>query len=134
MVVVTKRQSYVRQRVNVRSDVSATRFRGENYGVEWSGKYVNGPFSAYGNVAWAVQRATNIVSTQQLFGADELAFIAHSWVFTDHAQTRTGSGGLAYVWNGTRINADMIYGSGLRSGDFNLITCRPTGRWHRHVT
>ena len=27
---------------------------------------------------------------------------------------------MAYVWNGTRISADMIYGSGLRAGDFNL--------------
>jgi hypothetical protein len=94
--------------------------KGENYGVEWSTRYKNGPFSLYGNLAWAVQRATNIVSNQQLFGADELAFIANSWVFTDHAQTYTASGGMAYVWNGTRISADMIYGSGLRAGDFNL--------------
>ena len=94
--------------------------KGENYGVEWTAKYRNGPFSLYGNLAWAVQRATNIVSNQQLFGADELAFIANSWVFTDHAQTYTASGGMAYVWNGTRISADMIYGSGLRAGDFNL--------------
>jgi len=94
--------------------------KGENYGVEWSTKYRNGPFSLYGNLAWAVQRATNIVSNQQLFGAAELAFIANSWVFTDHAQTYTASGGMAYVWNGTRFSADMIYGSGLRAGDFNL--------------
>jgi outer membrane receptor protein involved in Fe transport len=94
--------------------------KGENYGVEWTAKYKNGPFSLYGNLAWAVQRATNIVSNQFLFGADELAFIANSWVFTDHAQTYTASGGMAYVWNGTRISADMIYGSGLRAGDFNL--------------
>ena len=30
------------------------------------------------------------------------------------------SAGIAYLWNGTRFSADMIYGSGLRSGDFNL--------------
>jgi len=94
--------------------------RGENYGVEWSAKYKNGPFSLYGNLAWAVQRGTNIVSNQFLFGAQELAFIANSWVFTDHAQTYTASGGMAYVWDGTRFSADMIYGSGLRAGDFNL--------------
>jgi outer membrane receptor protein involved in Fe transport len=94
--------------------------KGENYGVEWTAKYRNGPFSLYGNLAWAVQRATNIVSNQQLFGADELAFIANSWVFTDHAQTYTASGGMAYLLWGTRISADMIYGSGLRAGDFNI--------------
>jgi len=94
--------------------------KGENYGVEWSTKYKNGPFSLYGNLAWAVQRGTNIVSNQILFGAQELAFIANSWVFTDHAQTYTASGGMAYVWDGIRFSADMIYGSGLRAGDFNL--------------
>ena len=94
--------------------------KGENYGVEWTAKYKNGAFSAYTNLAWAVQRGTNIVSNQQLFGVDELAYIANHWIFTDHAQTWTGSAGIAYLWNGTRFSADMIYGSGLRSGDFNL--------------
>jgi hypothetical protein len=94
--------------------------KGENYGVEWTARYKNGPFMAYGNLAWAVQRGTNIVSNQSLFSAEELAFIANSWIFTDHAQTWTGSAGLSYLWNGTRFSADMIYGSGLRSGDFNL--------------
>ena len=102
--------------------------KGENYGVEWTAKYKNGPFSLYGNLAWAVQRATNIVSNQFLFGADELAFIANSWVFTDHAQTYTASGGMAYVWNGTRMSADMIYGSGLGAGDFNLDHVPPYGQ------
>jgi outer membrane receptor protein involved in Fe transport len=94
--------------------------KGENYGVEWTARYKNGPFMAYGNLAWAVQRGTNIVSNQSLFSAEELAVIANSWIFTDHAQTWTGSAGLSYLWNGTRFSADMIYGSGLRSGDFNL--------------
>jgi hypothetical protein len=94
--------------------------KGENYGVEWTARYKNGPFMAYGNLAWAVQRGTNIVSNQSLFSAEELAFIANSWIFTDHAQTWTGSAGLSYLWNGTRFSADMIYGSGLRAGDFNL--------------
>jgi hypothetical protein len=99
--------------------------KGENYGVEWSVKYNSGPFFAYGNLAWAVQRATNIVSNQVHFTQDQLNFIAHSWIFTDHAQTWTGSAGLGYVWNGTRISADAIYGSGLRAGDFNLDHVAP---------
>ena len=44
-------------------------------------------FQAYGNVAWASQKATNIVSNQFLFGPDELAFIASNYIYTDHAQT-----------------------------------------------
>jgi outer membrane receptor protein involved in Fe transport len=94
--------------------------KGENYGVEGSIKLKNGNFSAYGNLAWGVQRGTNIVSNQFLFTAAEIAYISNNWIFTDHAQTWTGSAGAAYLWNGTRFTADMIYGSGLRSGDFNL--------------
>ncbi len=90
-----------------------------NYGVELSASYTAGNFKAYGNLAWARQLATNIVSNQYLFGADELAYIATHYVATDHAQIWTGSAGASYLWNGTRYSADLIYGSGLRSGDFN---------------
>jgi outer membrane receptor protein involved in Fe transport len=90
-----------------------------NYGVELSATYTNGDFKAYGNLAWARQLATNIVSNQYLFGADELAYIANHYVSTDHAQIWTGSAGASYLWDGTRYSADLIYGSGLRSGDFN---------------
>jgi hypothetical protein len=94
--------------------------RGENYGVEVSGKWNVGNFNVYGNLAWAVQRATNIVSNQFLFSANDLAYISDHYVFTDHAQTYTASGGMSYLWLGTKYYADMIYGSGLRAGDLNL--------------
>jgi outer membrane receptor protein involved in Fe transport len=93
--------------------------KAENVGVELSATYTSGNFKAYGNLAWARQLATNIVSNQYLFGADELAYIASHYVYTDHAQTWTGSAGASYLWDGTRYSADLIYGSGLRSGDFN---------------
>jgi len=94
--------------------------RGENIGVE--GKIVirDGNFRAYGNLAWARQLGTNIVSNQFLFGPDELAFISRNWIYTDHAQTWTASAGASYKWlDGTRVSADMFFGSGLRNGDFN---------------
>ncbi|KJC41424.1 ligand-gated channel [Bradyrhizobium sp. LTSP885] len=93
--------------------------RGENVGVELKAKYTNGNFNAYGNVAWAQQIATNVVSNQYLFDPDELAYIASHNVYTDHAQIWTGSLGASYLWNGTRFSASMIYGSGLRSGFAN---------------
>jgi outer membrane receptor protein involved in Fe transport len=99
--------------------------KGENVGVELSGSYTAGNFKAYGNLAWAKQTATNIVSNQYLFGADELAYIATHYVNTDHAQTWTGSAGASYLWDGTRYSADLIYGSGLRSGDFNTDHVAP---------
>jgi outer membrane receptor protein involved in Fe transport len=90
-----------------------------NEGVELSAKYRNGNFRAYGNVAWAIQKGTNIVSNQFLFGQDELDFIAANSIFTDHTQVWTGSAGVSYLWWGTQFSADMIFGSGLRNGDFN---------------
>lgn len=93
--------------------------RGENIGVELKATYSNGNFRAYGNLAWAKQIATNIVSNQFLFSQDELNFIATHYVYTDHAQTLTASAGASYLWNGTRFSASMIYGSGLRSGFAN---------------
>ena len=102
--------------------------KGENYGVEGTIRLKNGNFSGYGNLAWGVQRGTNIVSNQFLFSAAEIAYISNNWIFTDHAQTWTGSAGISYLWNGTRFSADMIYGSGLRAGDFNLDHVAPYGQ------
>jgi outer membrane receptor protein involved in Fe transport len=94
----------------------------ENVGVEFKANYTNGNFSAYGNVAWARQTASNVVSNQYLFDPDELAFIATHSIFTDHAQLWTASAGASYLWNGTRFSASMIYGSGLRAGFANTDT------------
>jgi outer membrane receptor protein involved in Fe transport len=93
--------------------------RGENIGLELKSTYNNGNFRAWGNVAWAKQIATNIVSNQFLFGADEIAYIATHYIYTDHAQVLTASAGASYLSNGTRFSASMIYGSGLRSGFAN---------------
>jgi outer membrane receptor protein involved in Fe transport len=93
--------------------------RGENVGVEFSAQYKSGNFSAYGNLTLARQIATNVVSNQYLFGADELAYIANHWVYTDHAQTMTGSAGASYLWHDTRFSVSTVYGSGMRSGFAN---------------
>ncbi|PWT90625.1 MAG: hypothetical protein C5B56_05120, partial [Proteobacteria bacterium] len=99
--------------------------RAQNIGVELKAIYTNGNFKAYANWAWARQKATNIVSNQYLFGADELAYIANHYIYTDHAQVWTGSAGMSYLWYGTRFSADLIYGSGLRAGDFNTDHVAP---------
>jgi outer membrane receptor protein involved in Fe transport len=87
-----------------------------NEGVELTASYKNGGFSAYGNLAWAKQIATNIVSNQYLIDAADLAYIATHYINTDHAQQWTGSAGVSYAFGeGTRVSLDMIYGSGLRA-------------------
>jgi len=93
--------------------------RGENIGLEFKTTYNNGNFRAWGNVAWAKQIATNIVSNQFLFAQDELNYIATHYIYTDHAQVLTANAGVSYLWSGTRFSASMIYGSGLRSGFAN---------------
>jgi outer membrane receptor protein involved in Fe transport len=95
---------------------------GQNVGVELKANYTNGNFRAYGNIAWAKQTASDVVSNQYLFAPDELAYIATHDVYTDHAQFLTASAGASYLWNGTRYSASMIYGSGLRDGFANTTT------------
>jgi outer membrane receptor protein involved in Fe transport len=93
--------------------------RANNAGVELKASYTNGNLRMYGNLAWARQLGTDIVSNQYLFDPDRLAYIASHYVYTDHSQVLTASAGASYLWNGTRFSASMIYGSGLRSGFAN---------------
>ena len=93
--------------------------RGINRGVELKVAYTSGDFRAYGNIAWAKQQGTNIVSNQFLFGQAELDYIATHWIYTDHTQLWTGSAGMSYLWQGTRFSGDMIFGSGQRNGPVN---------------
>jgi outer membrane receptor protein involved in Fe transport len=99
--------------------------RAYNIGGEFKATYENEGFRAYANFAYARQRATQVSSNQYLFGADELAYIGSNYVYTDHAQTLTASGGASYLFHGTRISADVIYGSGLRDGFANTGTVSP---------
>jgi opacity protein-like surface antigen len=93
--------------------------RGLNSGVELKALYSDGDLRAYANVAWATQRGNNVVTNQYLLDADEFAYTRTNWVYADHSQWWTGSAGVSYLWYGTRFSADMIYGSGLRSGFAN---------------
>jgi outer membrane receptor protein involved in Fe transport len=93
--------------------------RANVYGVEFTGSYKRGKLSAYGNLSVGRERATQVVSQQFNFTPAQLAYIADNYIFTDHSQWVTASGGISYTWRGTTFSADMIFGSGLRqnSGD-----------------
>jgi outer membrane receptor protein involved in Fe transport len=93
--------------------------KANNLGLELKSIYTNGNFRIYGNLAWARQLGTDIVSNQYLFDPGRLAFIASHYIYTDHSQVLTASAGASYLWDGTRFSASMIYGSGLRSGFAN---------------
>jgi outer membrane receptor protein involved in Fe transport len=124
-------------------------------GVELSLKYHNGNFQGYGNLAVGQERATDVVSNQYLFdntvpladlGNQTLQqYVDSHWIWTDHTQLVTGSAGAIYQfcgrastpgenwwnnWCGTKLSADMIYGSGLRTGDANIGTEAPYAQFN----
>jgi outer membrane receptor protein involved in Fe transport len=128
-------------------------------GIELSAKYHAGNFQAYANLAVGEERATNVVSNQFLFdnatpqpdlgGQTELQYVDSHWIYTDHTQIVTGSAGAAYQfcgrpstpgenwWDslcGTKVSADMIYGSGLRTGDANIGTEPPYAQFNTSLS
>ena len=94
---------------------------GEIYGLEGTLTYIKGGFQAYANAAYSSAHGEKIDSSEFLFSAAELAYIDSHPVYLDHDQTSTVSAGVSYDWKpqGTRVYADMLYGSGLRNGFAN---------------
>jgi hypothetical protein len=92
---------------------------GAVYGVEFTANYTLGGFSTYANLAVSRARGKDVTSGQFLFGADDLAYIRHHWIYLDHDQLISGSFGASYLWKrsdgSTRVYADALYGSGLRT-------------------
>lgn len=99
--------------------------KGYAWGVELSGNYTHGPIDLYANLARGQEKARDIVSSQYFFSPDELSYIHDHYIFTDHSQKWTGSGGASYTFKnrlGTLVpTADFIYASGLRTNDANGI-------------
>jgi outer membrane receptor protein involved in Fe transport len=87
---------------------------GRNIGIELTGSYTLGAFSAYGNLAIAEQKGKEIVSAQFNFTPEDLAWIAGHYINTDHSQLLTASVGASYLWHDTRLSVDFLAGTGLR--------------------
>ncbi|MBN8809022.1 MAG: TonB-dependent receptor [Sphingomonas sp.] len=89
--------------------------RGRIDGIEGNINYQRGRFLAYANLAWSKAQGTDIVSSQFNFDPGDLAYISNHYIYLDHDQTWTGSGGLSYRFaGGTKLGGSMLYGSGLR--------------------
>lgn len=94
--------------------------RGYSEGGEFKLKYTNGNFNAYGNFAYNITRAIDVESNQYLFDAATYAYLQNNYHYTDDMQRMTGSAGVSYRFaNATTVTADLIYGSGLRTGDLS---------------
>lgn len=88
-------------------------------GLEFTGSYTAGGFSAYANAAFSKALGEDWVSSQFLFDPSDLQYVATHWIFLDHDQRFSSSDGVSYAWNeggGHRslVYADLIAGSGLR--------------------
>lgn len=84
-------------------------------GVEFTADYDSGPWSAYFNAA--VSRATGkrVITSQYNFSPDDLAYVNDHYIFLDHDQRLTSSGGVSYAIDAaTRVGANYLFGSGLR--------------------
>jgi outer membrane receptor protein involved in Fe transport len=88
--------------------------KGYAEGIELSSIYTNKQWTGYLNLAYQKAQGENIVSGQALFGTNELAYIANHYIYLDHDQTYTMSGGASYVFGANRISGDAIFGTGLR--------------------
>ena len=94
---------------------------GYAWGAELRADYVLGPFSAYTNVARGEEKGRNIVSSQYFFDPADLGYIATNYIYTDHSQKWTISGGASISIPDTlgklTPGADFLYGDGLRTDD-----------------
>ena len=88
---------------------------GRQYGVELTTNYNEGGLSLYANFAAQSAKGKDIISSQFNFDADDLAYVASHYINLDHSATYTASGGVSYLWHGTRVGGDVLYGSGLRA-------------------
>jgi len=93
---------------------------GVQQGVELTASYDVGPWSLYGNLARSRAMGKDINSAQYNFSLAELSYIQGSYIYLDHDQTWSSSGGVAYTFNRdspymTRVSADVLYQSGLRA-------------------
>ena len=95
--------------------------KARNWGVEASASFAHGPVHTYLNLARGQQQAKTIISNQFLFDPGDVNYIRGNYIFTDHSQKWTGSGGaslnLANHLGHFQPSVDFIYGSGLRADD-----------------
>jgi outer membrane receptor protein involved in Fe transport len=94
--------------------------RGYSEGAEFKAKYQNGNFKAYANFSYSIMRATDAVSNQYLLDAATYAYLLNNYHYTDDMQLMSASAGASYRWDKTLFTANMLYGSGLRSGFANM--------------
>lgn len=91
-------------------------------GLEFTANYDSGPISAYFNASVGQALGKRVITGQYNFSPEELAYIYDNFIHLDHDQKLTSSGGVTYSFtDATRVGANYILGSGLRSTGSNGI-------------
>jgi outer membrane receptor protein involved in Fe transport len=103
---------------------------GYSEGGEFKLKYTNGNFKAYANFAYNITEGKDVESNQYLIDAADYNYLLTHWHYTDDMQLMTGSAGVSYRWYDTLFTANLIYGSGLRSGDLESTPAVPPNSEH----
>ncbi|HKD48728.1 MAG TPA: TonB-dependent receptor [Rhizomicrobium sp.] len=88
--------------------------RGRQMGVEFTGDYLIGDFTAYLNAALAHAAGQELITSQFNFSPAALAYAATNYIHLDHDQYVSASAGVTYKWMNTIFSANTIIGSGLR--------------------
>ncbi len=83
-------------------------------GVEFSANYSINNFAVYLNSAWQAAHGKDVESAQFNFTQAQLAYIASNYIHLDHEGRVSASGGVSYLWLGTRFSVDALFGTGLR--------------------
>ena len=84
-------------------------------GIEFTANYEHGPWSAYFNAALGKAIGTRIITSQYNFAPEDLAYVNSHYIFLDHDQKLTSSGGVHLALSDTtKLGADYLFGSGLR--------------------
>jgi outer membrane receptor protein involved in Fe transport len=92
---------------------------GRIYGSESSASFQWGKLTVRGNFTYSVAQGNDLATGQFNFTPAEVAFIKTHYIFLDHDQQYTASGGITYRWKSYLFSVDGTYGSGLRSGFAN---------------
>jgi outer membrane receptor protein involved in Fe transport len=84
-------------------------------GAEFTANYSAGPLSAYFNFSYTKAMGKDVITSQYNFSPEDLAYIANNFIYLDHDQKYTSSGGVSYaLGDATKVGADYLFGTGLR--------------------
>jgi len=92
---------------------------GRLWGVENSLVYNWKDLTVRANFTYSVGQGNDVVTGQFNFPPDELAYIERHFIYLDHSQFLTASGGITYRWRSFLFSLSGLYGSGLRQGFAN---------------